>query len=611
MERTIRGSKCAQLTGRVVSPLFFFIAVFCLIFLSTLSAAMAAEDIFDIDIDASEEASYYGLTDPNAIEAEDERPVDLAEFEGRERLELDADQLTYESETGIAIARGNVAAAGNNMRITAPSATYDTKQGTITAYATAGEKIVLNAPQLRLVGESLEYNVETRAGILTYASGKMDAVFFTGGDLTVMPVNTAIEQGLLARSAKKDVGDMVVFSKESMATTCDFDHPHYRITAKRAIIFPNRKAVLKRARLYLEDRMVFQYPFDHTIPLSKDESAWPLLPSVAYDSEFGLGVGVKGPFVWDSGQLDVSAVYWIEGEWEGSFNLRQDISGNLSLFANSDRTYNKDTDNTLWRPNWGLRYRNDGWTVMFLESQRELINKELRTGVERRYDVWRSPELSFSSPWFKFAPSHLFKLSGAWGQYNDNMSKLQGDTERVLGRVDIYGEPDVGDFFLRPFYRASYRYFDYDNGDFSQKATDVTAGFRWGGGKVNLATAYVRRWVDGSSPLAWDRYYEREDLYQQITYNFQGAGDWEKWQLSVRAGYDITDSSLGEMVYTVHYNKHCLSWQLYAKDNITDNELSVGLRFVVNAYPKQPLVLGDPHISNPFGRPVPQSRLKK
>jgi len=616
MEGIINMPKCLKIKGRGVLqllPFIFSISALLMFF----SPALAAEIEYTYTLEHEDGTPVYeGLEEFEIPEGPSDTagPVISGEFMLEDALELDADTVTFENAAGLVIAQGSVVANGRNMRLTAPRAVYDTQKGIITAYASDEEKIVFKAQDLLLTGESVEYDVDARAGILTSASGKMDAVFLRGGDATTMPLEAAMERGLISRRQRKATAassENVVFWENGSATTCDFEEPHYKVVSKKAVIFPNRRAVLKRARLFMDNRMIFQYPFDYIIPLNKREDAWPLLPSIAYNSEFGLGISTKGPFTWDGGQLNVSAAYWFEGEWEAELDIWQRISGNVAVFASSKRLYNKDTQETLWRPRWGINYHNAGWSVTLLESQRELFVTELSTGRERRYDVWRSPEFSFSSPWFKFAPYHFFRLSGSWGQYQDNMSHTLARTKRILGNLQIYGEPDVGDFFFHPFYSASYRYFDYEDGDRTQKATDVTAGFRWQVGELKLATAYLRRWVDGRSPLAWDRYSDREDLYQQITYNFSGAKEWEKWQASVRAGYNLIDQALGEMVYAVSYNRHCMTWQLYVKDNRNDGDVSVGLRFLINAYPNQPLTLGDPQISNPFRRLVPQSRLSQ
>lgn len=525
-----------------------------------------------------------------------------------ERFELDAEKLTYEDVTGIASADGSVDARGSGMRILAPSVVYDTHEGIIIAQASDDEKIILITGGLKLVGQRAEYNLNSGEGMLTQPSGKVDAIFFKGSDIVVMPLEKAVRQKLVtgrSRSGGAD-RDIVAFWADASATTCDFSEPHYKLVSSKVVVYPNRRAVLKRPRVYIEKRMVFQYPFDYVIPLNKKDKTTALMPRLMYNSDNGAGLGISGPIVLGDGQIDISAVYWKDGIWEAELEINQKLGRDFTIYAKTSRLYNKDDRDTLWRPSWGIVYETlDGWTAKLHGSERELIETEMRPGQDRRYNLWRSPEFEFFSPWLKFAPGHFFKFGGIWGKYQDNVTYTNLKVDRLVGAVELYGEPSIGIASFRPFYRASYLYHDYGVDDRNQKVTDLTAGFHWAVGRATFSTAYVRRWVNGSSPLTWDNYLDREDLYQQITFMFPGTRAWETWEVSVRAGYDFIDARLNEMVYAVSYNKHCLTWQLYAKDSRPKNELSVGLRFIVNAYPNQALNLGEPKIYNPFARPVP------
>lgn len=522
-----------------------------------------------------------------------------------DRFEIDADKVIYDDMDGIATAVGNVEARGSGMRLMAPSAVYDTRAGMIAASSSGDENVTLITDKLKLIGHSVEYNLNTREGTLTRPSGQVDAVFFKGGDVVVMPREEAVRKKLVT-AAEKHSDEMIAFWSNPSATTCNFSEPHYHLISKKAIIYQNRKVVLKRPDVYMGQRMIFQYPFDYIIPLTKRGNGVSLMPRLLYSSDNGVGLGITGPVVWDSGQIDISTAYWTNGIWEADLEISQRLGRDFTLYAKSARLYNKDDKDTQWRPSWGITYKSlDGWTARLYESQRELVETEMRPGQDRRYNLWRSPEFEFSSPWFKLIPSHFFRFSGIWGKYQDNMTHANQQVERLAGRIDLYGEPSIGVATLKPFYRASYRYFDYKHDDSTQKVTDLVAGFHWYAGSLTFSTAYVRRWVDGRSPFSWDNYLSREDLYQRIAYAFPGTREWERWKISVRAGYDFIDQRLNEMVYAVSYNKHCLTWELYARDSRPKNEVSVGLRFIINAYPDQVLTLGESDIYDPYRRPVP------
>lgn len=537
----------------------------------------------------------------------------FAENPEENRFELDADSIAYDSVAGIATAEGNVELRGNDIRMYAPRAVYDVEAGMVSASSEDDTKIMFMAGEVTLTGRSVEYNVNSREGILTQPSGKMDAIFFKGGDVVVMPAEEAVNRKLISRASVGKDGDLMAgFWTDVSTTTCDFPDPHYRLVAKKAIIVLNKRVILKNPQLYLEKRMVFKYPFDYIVPLNKSDKQNLIAPKISYSSDKGVGLGLAGPISWNSGQIDVSAVYWTDDIIEAELAINQSIGRDFTLFASSSRLYNKDDKDIMWRQRWGVRYDNpSGWTATLLESQRELVETEMRPGMDRRYNVWRSPEFSFSSPWFNFAPEHFLMLGGMWGRYQDNLESVKPEVERIMGGIKIYGEPQIKNWSVYPFYNAGYRHFHYVDEDSSQRVTDLILGFRWNVGRLKLGTAYVRRWASGTSPLFWDKYLDREDLYQQVSFEFPGSREWETWGLSVRAGYDFIDSKLNEMIYAVSYNKHCLTWQLYARDSKPKDEFSIGLRFIINAYPNTVLSLGESEIYDPFERPVPKTEQNK
>lgn len=531
--------------------------------------------------------------------------------ETEDRFELDADLLTYDNESEIATAEGNVNLRGTGLVMSAERAIYDVQSGLVTAFPKSGDKVVMSADNVTLNGDVVNYNVISREGIVKRPDGKMDAIFFKGGDAVVMPADEAIRRKLISRSGVGHNGDrMAGFWSDVSVTTCDFDEPHYKFVSKNVTVILGKQLVLKKPQVYFGRRMILQYPFDYIIPLNKKEKQNMIMPRLTYSSNKGVGVGLGGPFVWTSGQIDVDMVYWTDNIIEADVSIRQSVGRDITLFASSNRLYNKDDQETLWRPQWGIMYNNpQGWTAVLLESQRELVETEMRPGMDRRYNVWRVPEFSFSSPWFKIAPEHFAKFGGIWGRYQDNAGTHE--IERLGGVARIYGEPKIGDWAVKPFYDFEHLYFDYRGEGVSQQVTDMIVGFRWNVGRFKLGTAYVRRWVSGETPLFWDNYLDREDIYQQISYEFPGHEKWETWEVGVRAGYDFVDNRLNEMIYSLSYNKHCMTWQLYVRSSRPKNELSIGLSFILNAYPDKALNLGEPAIYDPFNRPVPDSDWNK
>ena len=525
-------------------------------------------------------------------------------------VQLNADKLTYENATGVASAAGNVVIKNRDMRVFAPYAEYDTRQDVVKAFSDESGTVTLFVKGDKLTGRTLEYNVAKRKGVMTDTSGKVDAIFFKGRDLEVMPLGDALKQKLVSKKNLRKVTDedMVARWLDVESTTCDFTNPHYRFVAKQITVVPGNKVIIKKPKVYIGKRLLLNYPFDFVASLTGEDKTSNVMPMVAYDSDKGVGVGISGPFSWDSGDIKTDAVYWTDDIWEARFALNQTISDRMSVFAVTEKTYNKDDEDSVWRQNWGMNYiTRHGWRATLMESQRELVETEMRLGMDRRYNLWRSPELSIESPWFRDpAVGGYFRLFGMWGRYQDNVET--GAADLWVGRygagVQVYGEPQIGLSSITPFYNATFWYYDYDDTDGStQKVTDAVLGFRWGSGSIGLATAYVRRWVSGASPLFWDRYLDKEDIYQQVSYSMPGKASWERWTVSVRAGYDMVDDKIAEMIYSLAYSKHCITWELWARDSRPDDELSIGIKFKINAYPDIPLNLGQSDIYDPFEKP--------
>ena len=100
--------------------------------------------------------------------------------EEENKVQLDADKLIYEDATGIAKADGNVRLRNKDMRMYAPYAEYDTENETIKAFSDSRNEVSLLVDGKKLTGQSLNYNIATRKGVMTDAAGKMDAIFFKG-----------------------------------------------------------------------------------------------------------------------------------------------------------------------------------------------------------------------------------------------------------------------------------------------------------------------------------------------------------------------------------------------------------------------------------------------
>lgn len=527
--------------------------------------------------------------------------------EEQEKFFLDADRVSFEDATGIARAEGNVRLQNKYIRLYAPYVQYDTGAQIIKAYSDNRNPITFVASGNKLVGKSLQYNTITRKGVLANVSGKMDAIFLRGRNLEIMPLEEAVKHKLLSRRQAELGGGNKMFARWSNveSTTCNLPNPHYKLVAKQVLVLPDSRIIIKKPKVYLGNAMLFQYPFDYVAKLKHGRSQSNIMPFVGYDSDKGLGVGISTPISWESGDFRGDIFYWSGGIWEARLYAAQNITEDLSIFGGTERTYNKDNKETIWRPQWGVKYVKNGWSAMLKETRKELWETEMRPGKEVRYNLSRSPELLLETPWFNDpAAGGYYRLCGTWGKYEDNVLPGQSAIERYGLAVQIYGEPQFASAGFGFFYNAQYGYYGYnDRADSTQKILEGIVGVRWMIGSIGMETAYVRRWVKGKSPMYWDRYLDREDIYHKISLAVPGSGPFETWHFSVRGAYDLIDNYISELIYEVKYERHCLTWGLWARQNRIKDSLSIGLSFTINAYPLNELRVGEKDIFDPFEIP--------
>ena len=523
------------------------------------------------------------------------------------RIMLDADKISFEEATGIATAEGNVRIDNEEIRLFAPYVEYDSQTQQIKAYSSTEGSVTFLAAGRRLSGEKLDYNITSRHGLLMQPSGKLDAFYVKGDSLQVQP---ASEVAPPRKGAKdEDEEDMAAFWNRASLTTCDEPRPHYRLEAKSVTVIPDRSVVIKKPRVYMGERMIFSYPFDYYIPLGERRNKrrrQSIFPKIGYESSKGVGLGVTGAYGWESGMLGLEIIGWSDGIWEGDAVLTQDIGRDLEIFGGVKRQYDKDVDNTLWRPSWGLEYKpQNGWQFELEWAQRELLSVEKRAGSDTRYVVWKDPEFNIMTPWLEDkAAGGYYRFMGSWGRYEDATHGRSPKVERWGLGAQAYGEFRSNRDNFRPFYNAIYWYYDYDS-DVSdrQEILDAVVGVRWKLGEFDMESAYLRRWSWGNSPMEWDDYDDREDIYQQISYRIPTKSRKESWTVGVRGAYSLKDEELHEMVYKVAYDQHCLLWEALYRDDRHGDDDWFGLKLTIKAYPESGVRLSGSDLFEPAQAP--------
>jgi LPS-assembly protein len=530
------------------------------------------------------------------------------EAQAAEEVKLDADSISFEESTGVAVAEGNVRIENDEMRLLAPYAEYDSLTHNIRAVSTPEGSVTFTSSSGRISGEKLDYNVETRRGLFTRPNGRVESFYVKGDSIEVMPVSefTGVKKGENQSDAQEDLAGKW---RGVVVTTCNHTDPHYRLESKELSVIPGRRVVIKKPRVYLGDALIFTYPFDYLVDVSGGArfDRQYIFPRVGYESGKGLGVGIAGPILWDTGALNMEVIWWSKDIWEGEALLRQQISPSLEgldVFGGIKRAYDKDTGETDWRPRWGLDYESKGWRAQLLWSQRELVSLEKSTGLDSRYVVWRKPEFQVASPWFDdAAASGQFRFFATWGKYEDSSAPNMQTVERAGIGAQIYGELAGGSNF-QPFYNAIYWHYKYNDDMFdSQQIAEAVLGARWGIGDFDMESAYLRRWTWGSSPMRWDDYEAREEIYQQIGVRLPSKSPDYWWRVSARGAYSLDTEDLAEMTYAAVYNHHCIQWEALYRDDLKGRDDWFGLKLTINAYPESGVRLMGSELFDPFRAP--------
>ena len=524
----------------------------------------------------------------------------------QDTIQLDADRISFEEGSGVAIAEGNVRIHNSEVRLFAPYVEYDSVGHQVKASSSSEGSVTFITAAGRLSGERLDYNLTTREGLLTKPSGKVEAFYVKGETLEVKPASE-VHNVKRRKKQEDDPEDMSANWLEASITTCNEPHPHYRLEAKSVTVVEGESLVIKKPKVYLGERMLFAYPFDYYVPLGESDSRRKqvLFPKVGYESNKGAGLGVTGAYGWGTGFAELEVIGWTDDIWEGDLLLTQDIGDNLSIYTDIVRAYDKDRDMTQWRPSWGARFDAGGWKVDAQWSQRELMTLEKKAGSDSRYVVWKEPEINIMSPWFEDrAAGGSFRLLGSWGRYEDATHGPGPTVTRTGLGGQIYGEFRNNREKIRPFYNAVYWHYEYDTDNSeTQQLLDAVFGVHWSLGKFDMESAYLRRWRWGDSPMGWDVYDPREEVYQEIGYTIPTKKKDVSWRLGVRAAYDIRDEELSEMVYKVAYDQHCMLWEAVYRDDRDGTDNWFGFKLTIKAFPESGVRLSGSELFDPFKAP--------
>ena len=143
-------------------------------------------------------------------------------------MTINGDNVEYSADSQEVTASGNVEIISGDTRLTCKKLTVNTR--TKEGRATGGVRIEDGKGVIE--GEEVTYNFETKAGTILDAQFRASPFF-----------------GRARKIDRENENEFV--AHYGFATTCSFDHPHYRIGSKRMNVIPNQLIQTKDDFLYL------------------------------------------------------------------------------------------------------------------------------------------------------------------------------------------------------------------------------------------------------------------------------------------------------------------------------------------------------------------------
>lgn len=177
-------------------------------------------------------------------------------------VEIKADYLTYFSELKVTLVSGGVNVSYKDVKIKADYLEIDKELDIIYAQG----NITFEQEKRKIKGEALKYDLKSEEGIIYQTKGFDDPIYFKGDLIETNPKKSEITN--------------------ASSTTCDLKKPHYRLKAKKIIIHPEDKVVLKKISFWVGETHLLSFPL-YVVSL-KSKSRQPFFPQIGYNSEEGF-----------------------------------------------------------------------------------------------------------------------------------------------------------------------------------------------------------------------------------------------------------------------------------------------------------------------------------
>ncbi|HEU4929271.1 MAG TPA: putative LPS assembly protein LptD, partial [Candidatus Krumholzibacteria bacterium] len=310
-----------------------------------------------------------------------------------EKVEYAAQRIRYYAKTEDLVLDETARVDYKDSRLEAENITYHASLQVMDA---SGSPTLTDAGQA-IIGEKMDYDMETETGLITEGSTQYEQGYYSGKNL-----------------AKVGENELKVWN--SWYTTCDLKHPHYHFAARHMKVYPDDKAFSGPIWLHIGETPIFALPFMAN-SIARGRRSGFLRP----DFEFGItsdkgrfisGVGYywatndytdftfTGDFYEDSRwRLYVGNRYALRYRFDGSvgYNYVRQLDGNTT-----DWTFDSAHDQTLgerFTLNASLRFVSSDdapQNVNQIDDVDRYIDRSIRSTVALRKQ-WQSAGFSASA----------------------------------------------------------------------------------------------------------------------------------------------------------------------------------------------------------------------
>ena len=165
-------------------------------------------------------------------------PLSVFSEAGKMPVVIDGDEISYLQQEGKVVAKGNVKITSQETELSCQEAVYDSSSNI--AHIKGDVKIIKGGSIL--YGQDVIYNFNTHNAEMV--------------DLRLKdsPIYGEAEEGNKIENEK-------YILKKAHITTCDLDKPHYRLTAKTVVVYPEDRVIARGMVLKVGKIPIFWFPY--------------------------------------------------------------------------------------------------------------------------------------------------------------------------------------------------------------------------------------------------------------------------------------------------------------------------------------------------------------